>query len=390
MENTAEAPVEMDVSSLLSAAEQHHNPQAEQPAEQTQETQQQEQPKTEQPVEQKPADDGKPKKPWEKIKGEEQPKEEEKPKPEEQSADEKLPDLPGNASKLQKDAFTKLAFEAREAKRQAKALEAQLNELKNKPVETKPDETTLKELEELRTYRAAQDVRATPEWEANVTKPIEQVFSTLKGIAEFAKVDPAALEKATDPEQSWQRAIAIKNVFESAEEPVAQEVVVAAIQEAEKLQPLYAKAAEMESKAQELWRGLQNKSEAERLKSTEAQQKAFTEARSGLFEQIKVKFPTLFKDEAVAKEVSEAALGDDPSDQAYAAMAGQILPHLAQQLSEAKAEIAKLKASEATLLKARPSGGKTVEQTTQKPKSDDDYELDENELHSVFRSYSGR
>ena len=384
----------MDVGALLGAAQAYSQGQ-QQPAPQQQQQpeaqpQTQQEPAQDPKPEAKPADDGKPKKPWEKIAGEEaegEAKPEEKKKSDE--GDELLPEAPPNSNKQQKDAWNKMAFEAREAKRQLKAMEAQIKEFKEKPPEFKLAPEVEKELEELRTFRAASDVRSTPEWAETVTKPLDSVFSTLKGIAEFAKIDAAALEKATDPEQPWQRAIAIKKVFEAAEEPVPQEIVQAAILEAEKLQPIYAKAGEMEAKAQDLWRGLQNKTEAQKQQEAEAGKKAFVEARTNLFDQIKTKFPGLFKNEAVAKEVGEATIGETPEDQAYNAMAGQILPHLSQQVKELREEVARLKKSGETLLKTRPNGGKAPDAAT-KPKTGEEAEMDESGLQNAIRAYTGR
>ena len=392
MDPTPETPdTGMDVGALLGAAQAYNQgqqqpaPQQQQPTEAPPQTPQ-EPTQTQQP-EAKPADDGKPKKPWDKIAGEvEEAKPEEK-KTEE--GDELLPEAPPNSNKQQKDAWNKMAFEAREAKRQLKAMEAQIKEFKEKPPEFKLAPEIEQELEELRTFRAASDVRSTQEWVETVTKPLESVFSTLKGIAEFAKIDAKELEKATDPEQPWQRAIAIKKVFETAEEPVPQEIVQAAILEAEKLHPIYAKAGEMEAKAQDLWRGLQNKTEAQRQQEMESSQKAFAEARTNLFEQIKTKFPGLFKNEAVAKEVSDATIGETPEDQAYNAMAGQILPHLSQQVKELREEVARLKKSGETLLKTRPNGGKMPD-VTSKPKTGEDAEMDESGLQNAIRAYTGR
>ena len=388
----------MDLGALNAAVTSYNQQQAPAPqapaaAPETQQQQPTETQQTDAPTPEAPkTEDTSNKKPWERLKGEEVEKAaEETTKPEETEVkpeETKPEEPPGQMSKLQKDAWNKLAHESREYKRQLKAAEAKLKELSAKPVEFKVDEATQKELEELRTYRAANDIRTTPEFNAAVIEPVDAVLANLKGMAEYAKVDFDALADAAEKATSWERALAVKNVFAAAEEPVPQEIVSQALLEAEKLPPLYAKGMELEKKAQEVWSGIQNKSEAQRQQEQAAKEKAFTESRGKLFEQVKTKFPSIFKDEKVAKEVGEATLSDDPDDRAYAAIAAYTLPHLSQQIIDLKAEIAKLKASEATLLKGRPNVGKAPENVGKK--DDDSTELDIGALQSVVARHIGR
>ena len=344
----------------------------------------------EKPVEQKPIDTT-PKKPWEKLEADTPEKKEEKPTDEKPVTEEDdVPEPPG-LNKAQKDKFIAHRQKHNELKKQVPELQKQIETLKQEVEKAKtsgkPDEATLKELEDLRTYRAAADVKATPEYKQTVEQPLAEIFNNLAQIAEHAKVDPEALEAATDEQVGWKRALAIKKVFETAEEAVPQELVNAALLESEKLWPLYAEAAKMKENAQKLWQGLQNKTEVEQQKAKEEAEAKYAQHHNGIFEQLKAKagISEILKNEDVAKALQAARPSDDPDDKAYSTLAGELLPHLTTKLKELAAENERLKKSEKALVGARPSLT-SVNSNGAKRTNGDDVEMNENDLLDAVRS----
>lgn len=350
---------------------------------------------TEKPVAkvEKPVIDTTPKKHWEKLESEV--KKEEAAKPEDQKTDEVDDDLPAdppNASKEQKERAANHRRVFNELKKQVPDLQKQLEQAR-KDLEAakttgKPDEATLQELEELRTYRAARDIQSTPEYQDNIVAPIEGLLANIREIALEAKVDPEALAAATDVNTPWKRALAIKKVFESAEEAVPQELVTAAINESEKLWPIYEKAADMKAKAQELWQGLQNKGEIQSQKAKEEAEAKYVEHHNSIYDQLKVKagISDILKNEEVAKALQAARPSDDPDDKAYSTMAGELLPHLTNKLKEMAAQIEKLEKAKVALVGARPGVTPGGSNGSRSKANGDDVEMDEGGLLDAVRS----
>lgn len=315
------------------------------------------QPDTTQKVAEAPKpEDTTPKKPWERLEGdapEKKPAEKEKAVTTE---DDEIPEPPG-MNKAQKDKFIAHRQEHSRLKKQVPELQGQLDKMRQELEQARstkgPDEATLKELEELRTFKAASDVQSTPEWDNTIRQPIAKVLSSLGKIAEKAGVDAKALEAATDAQESWERAIAIREVFEKAADSVPEALVAAAINEAEKLWPLYAQADKMKAEAQEVWKGLQNRDEVGRQQTQQARQEQYLKHHTNIFEQLKAKLPAILGDEKLAKEIMDARPSDDPDDQAYSVIAGHMLPVMATKIKELTAEVVRLQKSEKALVGGR-------------------------------------
>jgi len=209
------------------------------------------------------------------------------------------------------------------------------------------------------------------------------VFSVLDQIAEAAEVDPETLRAATDEEASFKRALAIKKVFDAAEGPVDSVLVTAALAEAEKLPPLYAKMDELQAKASEVWASLQNQTAAQKEAAAKAAEGEYLKSHNHVAEQLKRKLPSVI-DDAVAKDLAEARPSDDPADRAFAVQAAVLLPKVVASMTALKAEIAKLKASEAALLGSRG----TVDKVTADPvrRENPDGDMDEDALAAALRA----
>lgn len=328
------------------------------------------------------------KKPWEKLEGEKPPAEEKKPveKAEEKPVVEEVPE-PAGMNKAQKDAFIRQRQEIKQANQRMADAQAKLAEAQKQIEEVKksaaPDEQTLKELEELRTFRAAHNIKSTPEWDAAVTQPLSKVFSSLEKIAAKAGVDIKALEKATDLEESWERAIAIEQVFEGAQEAVPKALIQAALAEADKLHPLYAKAKDLESKAQEAWNGIQNQSEAQKAEAKQKADAEYGKHHDHVFEQLKAKLPSIITN-GVETSLKGARVGTDPADQAYAAMSAELLPVVTKELLALRAQVVQLKKSESTLLGTRPTMGNVTTTPTKSRPGADDADMDEAGLNDAL------
>jgi len=311
---------------------------------------------------------------------------EKKPDAEEKPPVEEEPEIDTkNWAKAQRDAFAAARVKAKLLATERDDARMKVAELQKQLAEQKPkdSEQTLKELEELRTWKHARDVRDSPEWKAQVVEPIDKVFAELDRLAVAAGIPPEKLREATDAETKVDRIKAIKAVFDSAEEPVYPEFVAEAISESNKLPSLYAKMDELEAKASEVWSSLQNQTAAQKEAAAKAAEAKYLESHNHIAEQLKRKLPSLFADVEVAKDIAEARPSEDPADVAFATQAAVLLPKVVGQLQALKAEIAKLKESEAALLGSRGTVEKVTEPARRENTGDD---MDEDALQQALRA----
>lgn len=339
-------------------------------------------PKGEKPSaeEKKPDEPAKEKTPFDDLPSEEV----EKPAAEEKVVVEQEVDT-SNWPKKQREAFAaarvaqkRLSEELSKAQDAIKQRDAAIEEAKKSG---KPDEATLKELEELRQWRYSEDVKASPEWKEAIADPLNQTFASLKEIAESMKVDHESLLKATDEPLGWKRSAAIRRLFNAASEasdsPVdpieLQAAADAAILEANSLPSLYAKAEEMERKAQEAWQSLKASREQQKAEQSKASEADFTKASEHLLPQLKTKWPSLFKDEADAKAAAEARIDTTPEGQALQAQKAALFKPALKELMSARAKIAELEKA----VNAWKTGRPAVEDKGVSTTKPDDGEMDE-------------
>lgn len=338
-------------------------------------------PKVEKPAaeEKKPDDAPKEKTPFDDLPSEEVEKPAEEKVVVEQEVD------TSNWPKKQREAFAaarvaqkRLSEELSKAQDAIKQRDAAIEEAKKSG---KPDEATLKELEELRQWRYSEDVKASPEWKAAIADPLNQTFGSLKEIAESMNVDHESLLKATDEPLAWKRNAAIRRLFNAASEasdsPVdpieLQAAADAAILEANSLPSLYAKAEEMEAKAQETWQSLRTNREQQKTEQSKASEADFVKASEHLLPQLKTKWPSLFKDESDAKAVAEAKIDTTPEGQALQAQKAALFKPALKELMSARAKIAELEKT----VNAWKAGRPAVEDKGASTTKPDDGEMDE-------------
>ena len=296
-------------------------------------------------------------------------------------------------NKAQQEAFASARVQAKRLKEQvretqirAEKLQKELEQAKANP---KDSEKTVQELEELRTWRKAQELKTTPEWADTFEKPLQQSLARLSKIAERARVDPEKLQAATDVEDELDRYDAIAAVFENADAPVPAHLVAAALDEAKKMHPLYERAIKMQKDAAETLSSLKHQTEQQKAEAEKAAEAEYAKHHEHIYGQLAKKLPSLFKDEAFAAEVKAARPGTDPADRAFEVQAAAALPKLASELFALREELAKEKASKAALLGARPGVTPTAPSSV-KPASADDVELDADGFDSAMKTMGRR
>jgi hypothetical protein len=338
------------------------------------------------PVEVKPADE-KPKKgldalPEEKIEEEKKEEKIEAKSPEEPEVD------TSKWAKPQQQAFAAMRAEKKRAEEKARDAQIRYDKLQKEYEQAKANpkdsEETLKKLERLESWEKAQDLRSTPEWIETIQAPIQKSLDMLHRIADHANIDAQALIEATDEEVPFERILAIRKVFDESDTPVPDTLITAAVQEAEKLHPLYQKGSDMERNAAETLTSLRHQTDQQKAEISKAEEAAYVKHHDHIYGQMAKKLPSLFSKPEIADEVKAARPATDPAERAFQAQAAALLPSIAQELFALREEVKKEKASKLALLGARP-GVNPSPAPTSKPASDDDVELDEEGLTSALR-----
>jgi hypothetical protein len=338
------------------------------------------------PADAKPADE-KPKKGLDALPGEEVEEKKEEVKKEEPAAEEPEVDT-SKWAKPQQQAFAAMRAETKRAKEQAKDAQIRYEKLQ-KEYETfkatpKDSEETSKKLAELETWKRAQDLKGTPEWKTSVEAPIQQSLSLLERIAGHAKIDAKALIDATDEPIQFERILAIRKVFEAAEEPVPDTLITAAVNEADKLHPLYEKASKMEKEAEQTLNSLNHQTEQQKAAAAKAEEAAYLKHHDHIYGQMAAKLPSIFSNPEVAEEIKSARPATDPADKAFQAQAAAALPTIVKELFAAREEVKKERAAKLALLNTRPGVKGTSTVITKSP-NEDDTELDSEGLTEALR-----
>lgn len=294
-------------------------------------------------------------------------------------------------AKAQQEAFASARVQARRLKEQVRETQIRAEKLQKEleQAKTKTNPKDAEELQELRTWKKAQELKTTPQWADTFEKPLQQSLARLSKIAERAKVDPEKLQAATDVEDELDRYDAIAAVFENAEAPVPAHLVAAALDEAKKMHPLYERAIKMQKEAAETLTSLKHQTEQQKAAATQAAEAEYAKHHDHIYGQMSSKMKSLFADEAVAAEVKAARVSDDPAEKAFAAQAAAVLPTLWQKYLSMGEELAKEKASKAALLGTRPGVTPTAPSTT-KPAGADDVELDADGFDSAMKTMGRR
>lgn len=355
-----------------------------------------EQPKPEPaPEPEKPKEDAKPDTPKKKgLDALSEEKSDEKPKEEAKTAEAEEPEVDTSRwAKAQQEAFASARVAGKRLKEQVKETQTRYENLKKEfdayKAQPRDSEATQKELERLKNWESAQELKNTPEWIDTFEKPLKASLAVLGKIATRAGVSQDKLEEATDIEDELDRYDAVVALFESADAPVPSHLVQAAIDEAKKLHPLYAKGISLEQKAAETLSSLKHQTEQQKAEATKAAEAEYGKHHEHIYGQLSAKMKSLFADEAVAAEVKAVRPGTDPADRAYEAQAAAILPTLWEKYLAVRDEAAREKSAKLALLGTRPGVTPSTTSTT-KPVNGDDVELDEEGLESAISTLRRR
>ena len=317
-------------------------------------------------------------------------------KKEEKKPDEKKPEAAAEEPEVDTSKWGKAQQEAFVALRQAKAraveqykaaqakaekLEKDLQAAKANPKDRPETEA---ELQRLKNWEKAQELERSDEWKTAIAEPVKRSLATLGKIAQRANVDPDKLEAATDLEDEFERLEAITALFDAAEAPVPSHLVNAAIQEAAKLHPIYAKAAELKKNAQETLASLSHQTEQQKEAAAKASDAEYSKHHEHIYGQLAEKMPSIFGDAEFAAEVKAVRPGTDPADRAYEAQAAAILPKVWGLLLAEKENSEREKKAKLALLGTRATV--TPSSTPVKPINADDTELDEGGLDAALRT----
>jgi hypothetical protein len=337
------------------------------------------------PADAKPADE-KPKKGLDALPGEAVEEKKEEAKKEEPVAE---PEVDTSKwAKPQQQAFAAMRAEKKRAEETARDAQIRYDKLQKEyeafKATPKDSEETAKKLAELETWKRAHDLKSTPEWVSAVDTPIQQSLSLLERIAGHAKIDAKALIDATDEPIQFERILAIRKVFEAAEEPVPDTLITAAVNEADKLHPLYEKAAKMEKEAEQTLNSLNHQTEQQKAAAAKAEEAAYLKHHDHIYDQMVKKLPSIFNNPEVAEEIKSARPATDPADKAFQAQAAAALPTIVKELFAVREEVKKERAAKLALLNTRP-GVKPSSTPVQKPASPEDVELDEEGLTAALR-----
>jgi DNA repair exonuclease SbcCD ATPase subunit len=252
---------------------------------------------------------------------------------------EKQPEQPVSPQKAKWEELRTKASELDKLKPEVEQLRQKLQELETKP--QVPEDLT-RELDELRQFRFATEVETTPEWQEGVSQPWNEVIGQFKEIAEYYGVDVEELVAKADDTNSLKRGAAIREYLASSDKDVSPEVLAIATDAAKRLHGVYAKMQELKDQSAELYQSIEAKRTLETEKQKAEREQAYSTSRNSIYETLAKKMPDVFKNPDLAKAVKEAAPSEDPLEQAYQAVSATVLPEVAKQLRDAKAEIARL------------------------------------------------
>jgi hypothetical protein len=320
----------------------------------------------------------------------------EEPKPEDKKPEETIAEPEVDTSKWgrsQQEAFAsmrqakkRMEEQAKTAQMKAERLEKELQAAKANPKDRPETEA---ELQRLRNWEKALEVEKSDEWKTAIDAPVRRSLATLGKIAERAKIDPAKLEAATDIEDEFDRLDAITELFDAAEVPVSAHLVNTAIQEANNLHPIYAKAAELKRNAQETLSSLNHQTEQQKAAAARAADAEYSKHHEHIYGQLAEKMPSIFGDTEFAAEVKAVRPGTDPADRAYEAQAAAILPKVWERCLAAEAKADREMKAKLALLGTRATVTPTATPLA-KPLGADDTELDEDSLADALRTIKSR
>lgn len=201
---------------------------------------------------------------------------------------------------------------------------------------------------------AIYDIRESKAWQDTVSKPSQEIGSTLDNISKAYEIDYTVLAQAVaEQDPSTQRRM-LAPLLEGMDQ-IDQLEVRDAIRKAREIS---SKAAELEENAFKAKEELEFLKDQESRKQAEETAKKRSLAAQAVEQQFREKLPQLFQDEELAKKVFSASLEtDDPAMQAYNSYAGAMLLDVVKQNMELRKNVEEFKAAEEKRRSAKPQAG---------------------------------
>jgi hypothetical protein len=298
---------------------------------------------------------------------------------------------PEKKEEQKSDSFDEKAFDAEteeqskgldeKAGSKFKALRAELKELKSKvgevvlPEETKKELETLrikseeveglkKRIEELASSSAKTKVEQSDDYRIEVIKPASLLFDRADELSRNYEMEPEILQaiiKESDRKKQNQLISEHLKDFSDFDQNEAYRII-------HDFRGLVAKRELMLSEAETLLEKQETKRIADQNKFLEEQRTSVQTIQKEIWNKYKDFIPGLVEDGSetqVMKELRAKGLSIDFStsrakDQAFAAFAGTILPHVVKQLNAVKRELAERDKSEKKEVSSRPKPGESL------------------------------
>ena len=235
------------------------------------------------------------------------------------------------------------------------------------------DDTVKQELEELRSWKTALDFQNTPEFQKNITQPIESAAETLQSIADHIGIDPAKINdivfrERKDKESPVAFAVIqeqdMRALIDSSEKEFSREAFGnAAMKAVELIRSKIEEGNTLASKAHEIREAMEAEKTTKSLAERQKEAQEWSTAAESVYSKVS-NHPILkdmMADKEIADAVKNAALGDTPELKAFAAQSAMLLPNVTKRLADSisqnkalQATIAKLEKSLADRAAARP------------------------------------
>lgn len=242
--------------------------------------------------------------------------------------------------------------ELHQAKRERDKLSAEMAELKKQLETASPKqaeeirgelESVKKEREELAQLVAIKKMERSQEYQDAVAKPISKAGADIQSICKIGGIDTKELDAAIVIENDIERVAAIAAVLEKGETPLRSMHETALYDAVNKLHAAWQKDAEMRSKAAEIETAFEARQQAEMTMRQKKEQDEWNQARESMKQTLAKSLTDVFGNPETAREIEEqAVVPDNPTDRAYQAYAGALLPRYVRKTNELQARINEL------------------------------------------------
>lgn len=281
-------------------------------------------------------------------------------KPEEKPV-ENAPEKPDKPTSPKARDFELIKTQRDEARSEAQKLQATLKELQDKLAAAEAATGELPSLrEKLSSYEtkiSAVDVEASPEYAELITKPATEISKGAERLSARYKIDKTKMMDAfaeSDPSVQNDLVAELASTMNPRDQFQFYQLV-------DDFNAVMAKRADIQSRAQEAWKEIQQKRAKEQESAKEAAVRQWKEAEAKVWSAIEKRVPNAanipnvqnLRNQVQAKSVVELST----EEQAYSAMAGLLLPHIVQESATAQARIKELETSLAKYVSATPGAG---------------------------------